>query len=291
MDLPDYSKCVEFYRLHQEMGIRVIPNVPVIDVEDVEALELVRELPDPEDAAVGTRLQRESVPVAKSDVVLLPNEPLRFRGRVVCAYVRDQHDSVVFDGQWRRYVYHLFFCQALQRMKTNANQRSLLATQRSDGLFEVHDLSSGHPRKAHASLGLCPDCREILQELGIQAAGFQLANYFALYDAYETRKLREVAVVLEPEVDARTLADVYRQVCAFVCQACGVDCTDATHLLHLHFNDGDPTNRATENLYILCVDCHAQQPGHDHMKVQPVVQDGIEMVKDRRASQRIVSLK
>lgn len=290
MNLPDYSKCVEFYRLHEEMGIRIIPHVPPVDVEQVEALEMIRELPDPEDAAVGTRLQRESVPVAKADVVQQPNEPLRYRGRVVCVYVRDQHDSVVFDGQWRRYVYHLFYCQALQRMKTDVGARALLATQRSDGMFEVHDLSATNPRKTHAALGMCPDCREILQEMGVYATGFQLASYFALYDAYETRKLREVAVVSVPEVDARALADVYREVCIYACQACGVDCTDAPHLLHLHFEDGDPTNTNTENLYILCVACHAQQPGHDHMAVQPIVQDSIEMVKERRAMQGIVSL-
>lgn len=290
MDLPDYSKCVEFFRLHETMGIRVIPNVPAIDVTEMEALELIRELPDPEDAAVGTRLQRESVPVSKSEVVVLPNEPLRYRGRVVCVYIRDQHDSVVFDGQWRRYVYHLFYCQALQRMKTLSKDRSLLATQRADGVFEVHDLSGNHPRKKQASLGLCPDCREILQEMGVYSAGFKLATYFALYDAYETRKLKEVAVVAEPEIDSRVLADAYRQACVYVCQGCGVDCQDANHLLHLHYEDGDPTNTEIKNLYILCVDCHAHQPGHDHMIVQPVVQDGIEMVRERRRRQGIVSL-
>lgn len=290
MNLPDYSKCVEFYRLHEEMGIRIIPHVPAIDVEQVEALEMIRELPDPEDAAVGSRLRRESVPVAKSDVIFLPNEPLRYRGRVVCVYIRDQHNSVVFDGQWRRYVYHLFYCQALQRMKSKVGDRALLATQRADGVFEIHDLSATNPRKKQAPLGLCPDCREILQEMGVYSAGFQLASYFALYDAYETRKLREVAVVAEPEISARALADVYRDVCVFMCQACGVDCADAPHLLHLHFEDGNPTNTATENLHILCIDCHAQQPGHDHMAVQPVVQDSIEMVKERRALQGIVSL-
>jgi len=290
MDLPDYSKCVAFFRLHEAMGIRVIPNVPAIDVEDVKALEMIRELPDPEDAAVGTRLQRESVPVTKSDVVLLPNEALRYRGRVVCVYVRDQHDAVVFEGQWRRYVYHLFNCQALQRMKTVPGDRALLATQRSDGVFEVHDLSAAHPRKIQVPLGLCPDCRGILQEMGVYSAGFKLVTYFGLYDVYETRKLREVGVVLEPEMDARALADVYRQVCVFVCQACGVDCGDASHLLHLHFEDGDPTNTEIQNLHILCVDCHAQQPGHGHMAVQPVVLDWIEMVKERRARQGIVSL-
>lgn len=291
MELPDYKKCVEFFRLHEEMGIRMVPHVPPVAVEDVEALEMVRELPDPEDAAVGSRLQRESVPVSKADVVGFPNEALRFRGRVVCVYVRDQHDSVVFEGQWRKYVYHLYNCHALQRFKSVSGQQDLLATQRSDGVFDVYDLSGGHPRKGHASLGLCPDCREILRDQGVYSSGFQLARYFEMYDAYETRKLRELAVVEEPEMDGKALADVYRKVCVYVCQACGVDCTDASHLLHLHYEDGDPSNTATENLYILCVDCHAHQPGHDHMIVQPIVQDSIEMVRERRVRQGIVSLR
>jgi hypothetical protein len=291
MNLPDYSRCVEFFRLHQEMGIRFIPHVPAIDVADGEVLEMIRELPDPEDAAFGSRLLRESVPVMRDEVTLLPNEPLNHRGRVVCVYLRDQHDSVAFEGQWRRYYYHLFFCQVLQRMKSAATDLSLLATQRSDGVFEVHDLSGGHPRRVQASLGLCPDCRGILQERGVYSSGFQLANYFKLLDTYKIRKLHEVAAAAEPEMSERGLADVYRQVCAYMCQACGVDCASATQLLHLHFSDGDPTHTARENLHILCVDCHAQQPGHDHMAVQPVVQDSIEMVRERRASQGIVMLR
>jgi 5-methylcytosine-specific restriction endonuclease McrA len=76
-----------------------------------------------------------------------------------------------------------------------------------------------------------------------------------------------------------------------VCQACGVGCSIAPQLLHLHFEDGDPTHTDRSNLYMLCVDCHAHQPGHDHMKIQPIVQADIEGVQLLRAQQRIVSLK
>jgi 5-methylcytosine-specific restriction endonuclease McrA len=247
MVLPDYRKCVEVFRLHEAMGIRVIPNVPAIDVRGSEAFEIIRELVDPEDAALATRLHRESVPVAKAEVIGLPNEALRYRGRFVCVYLRDIHQATPGDSQWRRHMYHLFFCQAVQRMKPEPSDRALLATQRSDGVFEVRDWSAASPRKIQVPLALCPDCREVLRDMGMYSSAFE-------------------------------------------CQACGVDCAGATHLLHLHFEDGDPTHTAPQNLHILCVDCHALRPRHDHMLVQPLVQDWIEMVSERRSKQGIVSL-
>jgi 5-methylcytosine-specific restriction endonuclease McrA len=117
-----------------------------------------------------------------------------------------------------------------------------------------------------------------------------LQTYFDAHDKYQPRKLQEMETVTVP-ISSDALADIYRKVCNYVCQACGVGCSIAPQLLHLHFEDGDPTHTDRSNLYMLCVDCHAHQPGHDHMKIQPIVQADIEGVQLLRAQQRIVSLK
>jgi len=290
VNLPDYSRCVEFFRLHVEMGIRAIPSVPPIVPSETETLKTLRELPDPEEAALGMRLTREAVPVKKGQIARDANGALMYRGRLVCAYVRDQRDSVVFDGLWRRYVYHLLCCQTLQRV---GDRLELLATQRTDGQFEVHDLSGNHPRKALTALELCPDCRAIWNEMDADHRPFDLRAYFEGQATHQVRKLREVAAeqIEIPRSDGHDLADFYREACAFMCQACGVDCSDVPELLHLHYEDGDPTHTDPRNLHILCVDCHADRPGHDHMEMQPVVQDGIDQVQMHRKGQGIVSLK
>ena len=285
MNLPDYERCVDFRRLHIEMGILKIPNVPAIALEEAVALQKVRELPDPEDAATDMRLHREAIPVWKQEVTDLPNAPLLLRGRAVCVYIRDQHDSVAFGGTWQRYAYHLFNCRALQRVTTQNGRADLLATRRSDGVFEVHSGS----QKALSRLELCADCREILTEQDWQTHSFDLSGFLATYDVYEQRKLREVAPVLEA-VEGLDLPDACRRACQFRCQACDVMCTDLPGLLHLHYEDGDPTHTDAENLRLLCVDCHASLPGHDHMKMQPVVQADIEVVNGLRKEQRIISL-
>jgi len=286
MNLPDYKRCVDFTRLHVEMGIRTLPTVPSIALEEAVALQQVRELPDPADAATDMRLHREAIPVWKQDVVDLPNGPLLLRGRSVCVYLRDQHDSVAFGGTWRRYAYHLFNCRALQRITTQNGRAGLLATRRSDGVFEVHSAS----QKALSRLDLCADCREILTEHGWQTRPFDLSKFLATTDVYEQRKLKEVAPVLEA-VEGMDLADACRRACHFKCQACDVMCVDMPGLLHLHYEDGDPTHVDAQNLHLLCVDCHASLPGHDHMKMQPVVQADIEEVEGLRKEQGIISLK
>ena len=232
MNLPDYNRCVDFVRLHVAMGIRSIPTVPPIALEEAVALKEIRELPYLEDAATDVRLQREAIPVWKQEVVDKPNEPLHFRGRSVCVYVRDQFDSVTFGGTWRRYFYHLFYCRAMQRISTKNGRADLLATRRSDGMFEVHSSS----QKALAKLDFCADCREILKERGYTRDPFDLQGFLVENDAYEARKLKELAPV--PEVtESSDLADACRRVCDFSCQACGVICVDVPGLLHLHYDE------------------------------------------------------
>ena len=267
------------------MGIRSIPTVPPIALEEAVVLREIRELPYLEDAATDVRLQREAIPVWRQEVVDRPNDPLHFRGRSVCVYMRDQNDSVTFGGTWRRYAYHLFYCQALQRINVKNGWANLLATRRSDGMFEVHSLS----KKALAKLDVCADCREILKENGQALIPFDLQRFFEDHDDYETRKLKEVAPVSQA-TESSDLADACRRVCNFSCQACGVMCVDVPGVLHLHYDDGDPTHMDVNNLRILCVDCHASLPSHDHMKMQPVVQADIEVVEGLRRQQGIVSL-
>ena len=101
------------------------------------------------------------------------------------------------------------------------------------------------------------------------------------------RKLREMEAVPASPDD---MTQAYREACAHQCQACGVDCTVDPKLLHLHFEDGDPSHADARNLHILCVDCHAHLPGHDHMKNQPIVQADIAAVHALHARQGIVSL-
>jgi hypothetical protein len=114
--------------------------------------------------------------------------------------------------------------------------------------------------------------------MGYGQNAFDLQGFFEDHDAYETCKLREVAPAC-------------RRVCDFSCQACGVICVDVPGLLHLHYDDGDPTHMDANNLHIVCVDCHASLPGHDHMKTQPVVQVDIEVIEAFRRQQGIVSLR
>lgn len=124
-----------------------------------------------------------------------------------------------------------------------------------------------------------------LKENGQNA--FDLRGFFEDHDAYETRKLREVAPVSQT-TENPDLADAFRRVCDFSCQACGVICVDVPGLLHLHYDDGDPTHMDANNLHIVCVDCHASLPGHDHMKTQPVVQVDIEVIEAFRSQRGIL---
>ena len=49
------------------------------------------------------------------------------------------------------------------------------------------------------------------------------------------------------------------------CENCGNDFSTMHHLLHTHHCDGDKSNNSRENLRVVCVRCHSDYPGHNHM--------------------------
>lgn len=54
----------------------------------------------------------------------------------------------------------------------------------------------------------------------------------------------------------------------FVCEDCGVNLSGSTWLLHTHHRNRKKSDNCDQNLRALCVECHSNQPGHLHMKVE-----------------------
>lgn len=170
MKFHDYAKCVEINQLMVAMGVSSIPTLPVVKFEREIVQRFEREYPDQEDIKIGDRLVDSAIPVNKSEIAQRPGELLEYKGRKVVAYIRDQKAAVNFYQNRSEYRYHLCNCSTLQSMRDIGREHRYLATQRNDGMFEVHDLTVDPVQKGIVRMDLCKNCVEILWRKGKYSA-------------------------------------------------------------------------------------------------------------------------
>lgn len=70
-----------------------------------------------------------------------------------------------------------------------------------------------------------------------------------------------------------------REKANWTCDDCGVVLKDFPAHLHVHHRNGVKSDNRDGNLRPLCALCHAEQPSHLHMKVQPQVADQIKALR------------
>lgn len=293
MKFYDYSKCVEINQLMVAMGVASIPSLPVVKFEKEIVERFEREYPDQEDSKISERLINSAIPVNKSEITPRLGELLEYKGRKIVAYIRDQKAAVNFYQNRSDYKYHLCNCSTLQKMRDIGREHRYLATQRNDGLFEVHDLTVDPVQKGIVRMGLCKNCIEILRRKGIYSSPFNLERYFEQNDSYTPKTIKKVEEVRSTQTYSPKQQDYsreYRKACHHKCQLCSVDCSESTGLLHMHHIDGNPANNQRHNLQILCVDCHSKQPMHGHMLRNPQFKKQITLVTKLRIDQKLLTV-
>ncbi len=293
MKFQDYSRCVELNQLLIAMGVNKIPLLPGVRFESEIVKRIERVSIDPIDIKIGERLIDSAIPVTKAEISGRPGELLEYKGRKVCAYIRDQKEAINFYQHRSEYRYHLCNCETLQYMKSYGREHRYLATQRKDGMFEAHDLTVDPPQKGIVQMDLCKNCIVILRKKRKWFNPFDLKAYFKQNDSYTPKTIRKIEEVRKTQTYSPKQDDYsreYRKACNYKCQICDVDCNDSTGLLHLHHTNGDPSDYRRENLQILCVDCHSKQPLHAHMKGNPQFQKQIDKIKELRKDQGILTV-
>ena len=101
---------------------------------------------------------------------------------------------------------------------------------------------------------------------------FLLITYWHDSLEYQARVRKEVnlnkarSIRNEYAHDWKDISRRVRSERGFVCEDCGVKLSDSTWLLHTHHQNRNKSDNREQNLCVLCVQCHSDQPGHFHMK-------------------------
>ena len=291
--LPNFSKCVDFKRLKDKMGVTIIPVLPPVKFVREVVKRHVKEVPNNEAIQAEKELTKGSVSVSLADIGTDKQGLLSYKGRKVVAYIRDQRMGIHYSRKYGEYRYHLCDCNTLRSMRAEGREWRYLVTKRQDGRFEVNDISGAVPRNLELTLDLCQHCIRDLKWKNLYFTPFSLGEYFKKYESDVPRTIRRIEVVKEIQTYAPNHDDIareYKKVAGYVCQKCGVLCSGEVRLLHLHHENRNPSDYRHENLRVLCVECHSHEPHHAHLIRTQDARDGIERIKELRKAQGIVDL-
>ena len=237
----------------------------------------------------------KGVEIKPSEIAIGPGGLLTHAGEQVLLYIKDTQSS-----QWtlenepeKSRRFHIADCDTLQGMKAAGRFERYVVTNRSDGSFLVDwlDPDTRQRGETEAALKVCKNCLGTLDYRGYRTSenrlpsadgsilsktelwsAFSIAEFlrdYATFFPINPGRRAEHAKINEYVEGWSRISKNRREQANWCCEECSVDLSDARGALHCHHRSGVVTDNAPSNLRVLCALCHAEQPGHGHMKVSP----------------------
>jgi len=266
-------KLVDFLLNGHMNGLRAEMGAPLSRSYRTHQPYKIIELP------VVERLRDGGVDVDLDEVKRLPDGTMEYRGYRVLLYIRDIAN---YGGHESLPKYHLSYCATLERMQRDRRFARYVVANRDDGTFLVNLMSSQDNRARLLPLSVCQFCLGNLNWKGftslvsredrLDAVGaFSLPEFFATYP-------KDLVAVLPPHtsdtsplndytLDWGDVSERTKRVRNYTCEGCDRRLTlRAARYLHVHHRNGLKHDNSDDNLEVLCIACHANEPHHGHMK-------------------------
>ena len=269
MKLPDFLGNVQFNRLRQQMGAKLISWKPIDQL-----------------------LNTEGIQVEPEKIKISDDGTLEYEGRKVVVYIRDQfrlRNSDSSNDPQQLYKFHIVDCLTLQQMKRQGRHKRYVVATRTDGKFYVNFLEGGKliEKGVECKLYVCKHCLNRLNYKKYRSYGnpgrnrirefFKLKEFFERYGSQITRKPGHddttAPVNQYPSDWDQKISPRYKEKIGWKCEECGIDLGENTKFLHVHHINGLKYESRDDNLRALCIGCHAEQFQHQHMKAHQDYKD------------------
>ncbi|MDD5135642.1 MAG: HNH endonuclease [Phycisphaerae bacterium] len=226
------------------------------------------------------QLATGGIDVTLDDVKVLPDHTLEYKGQRVVLYIRDVASYQRHDVDMPKF--HVADCSTLATMRERGRFNRYVVASRHDGKFEVNIKKSwGGFKKDEATLCICQNC---LNKLGWDGFGygmaqkskqdivsqFLLSNFFKKYPSSVIQSRPRYsdydAPLNEYTTDFAEVAAEYKVQCGWKCEECGLELSSHRRFLHAHHVNALKHDNSRENMRMVCLGCHANEPSHSHMK-------------------------
>ena len=207
--------------------------------------------------------------------------------RKTIAYISERPDY--YDSRnWDYPKYHIYDCQTMETMRKNERAHRYKKSIRDDGkLMILITYENRDSKKIVKELDICGNCWKEYKKLnkdGISKRTFNIKNYFE-------KPMEGTTPFIEIAYDYTTVPKFYsknwkqistslKEQLDYTCQECGIVLRGKhSKYLHTHHVDANPSRNIVSNLKVVCIECHAKEFNHGHLKNKA---DYIDFVKIKR---------
>jgi hypothetical protein len=274
MKLPDFHKHTLLNSLRTRMGIP--PDV----YGDLSRVTLIRLTADDIDIRLGSF---EGIEIESTDEVQeFDDGTLIYKDRRVILFIRDH---TVYTGRSIDPKFHVANCDTLKQMRVHKRHARYVVAARMDGIFKLNIIEGSRRKQELRKLNVCQNCMSMLNfdDFVMSMArptrqalvdNFSIDRFFEIYPrnlhTIEPEHNSETAPLNDYNQDFSEKSNERRAAANWTCQSpgCTVYLGEQSHrrYLHVHHLDGMKSNDNLDNLKVLCIACHANEPNHGHMK-------------------------
>ena len=217
-------------------------------------------------------LETKGIDVQIEDIEIQRSGLLKYRGEQILLYIKEISS---FGDSYNLPKFHFYQCRTLLTMQNKGRFERYVVTQRKTGYFLMDRKIgySSYEKDVEEKLDVCKNCLNWFNKNYRKRYTVETFDIVEFFESFPRSPLTQLPTYTDLSAPISGYSEDWNQVsakrksdCYYTCQECGIDLSDNKKLLHTHHANGRKSDNSSGNLKVLCVECHSQQPSHEHVR-------------------------